>query len=100
MHRSFPARKTLGTGFNLRPATLPGEARHLQPGDVVVLEVECPVVLTRVMRHRGGIRTWGRYIWQADRDQPWPLEPLGSSEHVERALPGEYRTATDLPPTR
>lgn len=95
MHRSFPNRKTLGTRYNLKPDTQPVEARRLQSGDIVVLEPDCPTVITKMHRWHGGtIRVWGRYIWQADFDPHWQLGDFGESERVARALPGEYPKTT------
>ncbi|MFJ4224238.1 hypothetical protein [Microbacterium sp. NPDC089695] len=92
MHRPFPTRKTLGTRYNLKPDTRPVEAQRLQPGDVVVLEPECPTVVTRMLRAHGGVHVWGRYIWEPPHAPHWPLGDFGAQERVARALPGEYRT--------
>ncbi len=94
VHRPFPDRKTLGTRYNLKPDTQPVEARRLQPGDIVVLEPECPIVVTRMRREDGGVRVWGRYIWEPPHAPHWPLGDFGAMEPVARALPGEYPRPT------
>ncbi|MEV7797474.1 hypothetical protein AB0O14_00140 [Microbacterium foliorum] len=94
MHRPFPTRKTLGTRYNLRPATLPVEALRLQPGDVVVLEAECLVVVSRMRREHGCVEVMGRYVWQADHDPHWHVGTFPYAQRIARAIPGEYRAST------
>ncbi|MCI2958394.1 hypothetical protein MN032_11885 [Agromyces atrinae] len=92
MHRPFPARKTLGTRYNLRPATAPVEALRLQPGDVVVLEAECPVMVSRMRREHGHVEVMGRYVWQAAHDPHWHVGSFPYAQRIARAVPGEYRS--------
>lgn len=92
MHRPFPARKTLGTRFNLRPATVLVEAQRIQPGDVVVIEADSPVVVSRMRREHGCVEVMGRYVWQAEFDPHWHVGTFLYAQRIARALPGEYRT--------
>jgi hypothetical protein len=92
VHRPFPARKTLGTRYNLRPATVLVEAQRLQPGDVVVIDDECPVLIGSISRKHGRIRVWGKFIWQGPRELHWKVGTFDYTQRVARALPGEYRT--------
>ena len=90
MHRPLPHRNTLGTRYNLHPDTQPIEAQRLQPGDIVVLEVGCPIIITRMRREHGNIHLWGRYVWQATFDPHWPVGTFPYAQRIARALPGEY----------
>jgi hypothetical protein len=87
VHRHFPDRKTLGTRYNLKLDTQPVEARRLQSGDIVVLEPDCPVVVTRMRRADGGVRVWGRYIWEPPHAPHWPVGDFGSLERVPARSP-------------
>ncbi|MCZ0710567.1 hypothetical protein OYT00_11200 [Microbacterium paraoxydans] len=93
MHRPFPPRKTLGTRFNLRPATAMVEAQRLQPGDVVVIDDECPVLIASINRKHGRIRIWGKFIWQTERELHWKVGTFAYTQRLTRALPGEYRSS-------
>lgn len=90
MHRPFPTRKTLGTRFNLRPATVLVEAQRLQPGDVVVVDDECPVVIASMRRLHGTVFINGKFIWQTERELHWKVGTFGYTQRIARALPGEY----------
>lgn len=90
MHRPFPARKTLGTRFNLHPATVLVEAQRLRPGDVIVVDDECPVVIVSINREHGRIRVWGKFIWQTERELHWKVGTFAYTQRLARALPGEY----------
>lgn len=90
-HRAIPDRKTLGTRFNLKPATESVEARCLQPGDVVVLDAESPAVISKVIRLGSvSVKLWLRYIWQADFDPHWPAGTFPAAARIDRARRGEY----------
>lgn len=94
-HRTFPDRKTLGTRFNLKPATESVEARRLKPGDVVVLEAESPAVISKVVRlGTVSVKLWLRYIWQADFDPHWPAGTFPAATRIDRARRGEYLSPT------
>ncbi|WP_341954385.1 hypothetical protein [Microbacterium sp. LWH13-1.2] len=90
VHRPFPPRKTLGTQYNLRPATGPVEAQRLQPGDVIVIDDECPVFIVSINRKHGRIRVWGKFIWQTQRELHWKAGTFDYTQRLARALPGEY----------
>jgi hypothetical protein len=89
-HRPMPRRKTEGTAFNRHPATRPVEAARLQIGDVIVPEPGHPAVITRMRHTNTSVHIWGRYIWQAVHETPWPLDTFPLLFRVAVALPGEY----------
>lgn len=92
MHRRFPTRKTLGTQYNLRPATAPVEAQRLQPGDVIVVETDSPVIVSSMRRLHGTVFINGKFIWQTERELHWKVGTFAYTQRLARALPSEYRT--------
>lgn len=67
-------------------------AMSLQPGDVIVVDDECPVVLGSISRKHGRIRVWGKFIRQTERELHWKVGTFGYTQRLARAVPGEYRT--------
>ena len=95
MHRPFPTRKTLGTRYNLRPATAPVEAQRLQPGDVIVVEAEHPVVVLKMKREHGTVRIWAQ-VHLAER-----ARTVVDARHLrlqQSASPVPYPASTAHPP--
>lgn len=87
--RPLPARKSLGTAYNLRPRTERVPAIDLRVGDVVLESADDPVRLTSVFGVRT-VRLYARYIWQADTERPWLFGYFHPAFPVERAVEGEY----------
>lgn len=89
---TMPARKTLGTDYNLRPRTERVRASALRSGDVVMESDEHPALIVR-LEHlvRGAhVRVWTRYIWQPDTERPWPMGTFHPDYPFDRAKSGEY----------
>lgn len=89
-HRPLPARKTLGTAYNLRPDTVRVTARALREGDVVMEGPEHPALITRLSWNGRTVRVWCRYVWQPPYEVPWPMGVYHSDHTFDRARPGEY----------
>ena len=90
--RPLPERKTLGTGWNIRPDTERVEAQALREGDVVLEYFEHPVLITRLTYPMHHVVIYGRYIWQSPSEPSWMLlDTSFYKKHlIDRALPGEY----------
>ena len=87
--RPLPLRKTLGTGWNLRPSTERVPAQSLRVGDVVMESFEHPFRITRLSLQPVVI-VYGKYIWQGEAEKSWMLDRSPSSHVFLRAIPGEY----------
>jgi hypothetical protein len=85
----LPERKSLGTGWNLRPDTERVAAQSLRVGDVVMESFDHPVLITRMSVYPVVI-LHGRYIWQAEDEMTWMLDCPSSIHRFDRAIPGEY----------
>ena len=87
--RPLPERKSLGTGWNLRPDTERVEARALRVGDVVIEDFDHPFLITRVSLQPNVI-VYGRYVWQGEHEKVWLLGRFPRAHRFDRAVPGEY----------
>lgn len=89
--RPLPKRKSLGTGWNLRPDTERVQARKLRAGDVVMEDFDHPVVIERISHpEHGSVTIHGKYIWQQPWEACWHLGKFNKIHMFDRALPGEY----------
>lgn len=87
--RPLPLRKTLGTGWNLRPDTERAKAQSLRVGDVVMESFDHPFLITR-LNFRNGVIVYGKYVWQGEDEKSWMLDRFPNSHVVHRAIPDEY----------
>jgi hypothetical protein len=87
--RPLPERKSLGTGWNLRPDTERVVAQALRVGDVVMESFDHPFRITRLCTHADVI-AHGKYIWQAEDEPSWMLNRFPTNHTLDRAVPGEY----------
>lgn len=85
-----PARKTLGTAYNLRPSTEVVPASVLRVGDVVLESDEHPARITNARRRCGELHFLARYIWQADTERAWLMGIFRPDHPFDRAKRGEY----------
>lgn len=89
--RPLPQRKTLGTGYNLRPDTQRVPASALRVGDVVLESADHPAVIVSIHTHqRIYLRVHARYIWSPPYEPSWVLGDFHPIHMFDRALPGEY----------
>lgn len=87
--RPLPERKTLGTGWNLRPDTERVKARALRVGDVVMESHDHPFLITRV-NVQPSVVVYGRYVWQGEHEKVWLLGTFRNTHKFDRAVRGEY----------
>ncbi|MFK4852316.1 hypothetical protein ACI3KT_11825 [Microbacterium sp. ZW T6_19] len=88
--RPLPQRKTLRTGWNLRPDTERVAAGALRQGDVVMESHDYPAVITRLSHPRHLIDIYARYVWQRPDEPSWLLGTFSARRLFDRAIPGEY----------
>lgn len=89
--RPLPQRKSLGSGYNLRPDTERVQAQALRVGDVVMEDFEHPAIITKLTYPRKTqICIHANYIWQAAYEPSWVLGTFNVIHMFDRALPGEY----------
>lgn len=88
--RPLPRRKTLGTGWNIRPDTERVSAQALRVGDVVLESPDHPATVTRLSYPRHHVTVQARYIWQSPDEPSWTLGTFSNNHPFDRALPGEY----------
>jgi hypothetical protein len=88
--RPLPERKTLGTGWNIRPDTERVPVTTLREGDVVLEQFEHPVLIIRLTYPANRVAVYGRYIWQRASEPSWILGNFHKTRKLDRALPGEY----------
>ncbi|WP_104195227.1 hypothetical protein [Cryobacterium sp. M25] len=89
LHR-HTARQTLGTAYNLRPATVSVRAGDLQPGQVVMESDDHPAVIVSITRLYTGIRIHARYIWSGATERDWELGFFHPDTRISPAEDGEY----------
>lgn len=74
--RPQPARKSLGTAWNLRPDTERVPAAALRVGDVVVESADSPAIIVRLTYPAYPVMIYARYVWQTEHEMDWKIGPV------------------------